>query len=353
MFGCISNYIISYYNYYFPSEKSTTHNYTHISTNTSSEIDLTKSTTQNLSTLEIQDSYELVFSTSNNSPKNLELLFYEIYSSKNLPTYIDSKLSTIFRYNNKLFKIVSKKNYKTYISIITDILNFKLKNIVTPDEIYYNKYKKNEYIEIYPYYPDGDLFSYIENSILDNFEKKNIFTKIVDVISELHKINIAHRDIKPENFLIQIKNNDIFIKITDLDFACINDTDFNFTGGTLQYASYELLNFKKFNNWFSSDIWSITIILYILLFNTFPWSNTLTYEIYDNNKNKIYQPCDIFNNYITNKDPYKYWSILLSKIFHKNDRSLPIYNQLLNYGFNKNYNERNDISYIKYLLSLI
>ena len=30
-----------------------------------------------------------------------------------------------------------------------------------------------------------------------------------------------------------------------------------------------------------------------------------------------------------------------------------VYNQLLNYGFNKNYNERNDISYIKYLLSLI
>ena len=26
MFGCISNYITSYYNYYFPSEKSTTNN---------------------------------------------------------------------------------------------------------------------------------------------------------------------------------------------------------------------------------------------------------------------------------------------------------------------------------------
>ena len=127
----------------------------------------------------------------------------------------------------------------------------------------------------------------------------------------------------------------------------------NFVRGTIQYASYELLNFKKFDNWFSSDIWSLTIILYILLFNKFPWSNTLTYETYDNNKNKIYEPCDIFNNYITNNDPYKYWNILLSKIFHKNDTCLPIYNHLLNYGFNKNYNERNDISYIKYLISLI
>ena len=27
---------------------------------------------------------------------------------------------------------------------------------------------------------------------------------------------------------------------------------------------------------------------------------------------------------ITNKDPYKYWNILLSKIFHKNDKSLCI-----------------------------
>ena len=94
MFGCISNYITSYYNYYFPSEKSTTNNL--------SETNLTNSITPNLSTLEIQDSYKLIFSTSNNSPKNLELLFYEIYSSENLPTYIDSKLSTIFKYNNRI-----------------------------------------------------------------------------------------------------------------------------------------------------------------------------------------------------------------------------------------------------------
>ena len=103
MFGCISNYITSYYNYYFPSEKSTTHNYTHISTNTSSEIDLTKSTTQNLSTLEIQDSYKLVFSTSNNSPKILNFYFM-----KYIPV--------------KIYLHISILNYLLYLNMIINYL---------------------------------------------------------------------------------------------------------------------------------------------------------------------------------------------------------------------------------------
>lgn len=345
MFNYMYRYIMSYYNYYFVSKQST-YNYINISENTLSTLDA-----HNSSTLEIQDSYKLVFSTCNTSSDHMELSFYQMFSKTNLPIYIESKLSTIFKYNDKLFKITSKKNYKTYISIIHNILNFKLKNVVTPEEIYYNTYKKNEYIEIYPYYPDGDLYSYIENNSLNNIEKKTIFTKIVDIIYELHNINIAHRDIKPENFLIHIKNNDISIKITDLDFCCINNTDLTFSGGTLHYASYELLNLKKFNNWFSSDIWSLTVILYILLFNTFPWHNSLTYNAYD--KNKIYQPCDIFNNYIINENPYKYWNLHLSKIFDKNDKYLYIYTILLNYGFNKKYNERTDICYLQCLLTEI
>ena len=81
MFSCISNYIMYYYNYYFNSE-------TH-------KTDYTLESNHTSSTLEIQDSYKLVFSTSNNSPQNIELLFYQIYSKENTPTYIESKLSTI------------------------------------------------------------------------------------------------------------------------------------------------------------------------------------------------------------------------------------------------------------------
>ena len=347
MFSCISNYFSHYYNYYFNSNKDYQRINSSITSNSTNYPRLNKKTT---SSLEIQDSYNLLFSTSKNAPKNIELLFYQMYSNTNSPEYIESKTSTIFTYNNKLFKINFKNNFKNYISIIHTILNFKIKNIIIPEEIYHSKYKKNEYIEIFPYYSDGDLYTYVENNNLTLTEKNNIFTQLVNIISELHQKNIAHRDIKLENFLIQLINNQLVIKITDLDFSCIATTDLNFKGGTIQYASCELMNFQKFKNWYSSDIWSLTVILYILLFNSFPWNNTILYKTYDNNINNIQEPCIIFNNYI-NTNSYDYWNKELSTILNKKYNYFTIYTNLLVYGFNKNWNERIDILYIQHLLS--
>lgn len=353
MFSCISKYFSHYYNYYFNSNTDYQPHNSSIILNSISNSHINQKT---ISSLEIQDSYNLLFSTSKNSPKNIELLFYQMYSNNNSPEYIESKCSTIFIYNNKLFKINLKKNYKKYISIIHTILNYKIKNIIVPEEIYHSKYKENEYIEIFPYYSDGDLYSYVENNKLTLVEKNNIFTQLINIVYELHQKNIAHRDIKLENFLIQLTNNQLLIKITDLDFSCIATTDLTFKGGTLQYASCELINFENFTSWYSSDIWSLTVILYILLFNSFPWYNTISYKTYDNmnyimnnNNNKI-EPCMIFNNYL-NKNPYEYWNIQLSTILNTNNDYFTIYNHLLAYGFNKNWNERTDISYIQTLLT--
>lgn len=352
MFSCISNYFSHYYNYYFNynndynTDNKTDYNSSNILTSTNNSY-INKETT---SSLEIQDSYNLLFSTSKNSPKNIKLLFYQMYSNNNFPEYIESKYSTIFTYNNKLFKINLKNNYKEYISIIHTILNYKIKNIIIPEEIYYSKYKKNEYIEIFPYYSDGDLYTYVENNTLTLVEKNNIFTQLINIVNDLHQNNIAHRDIKLENFLIQFTDNKLLIKITDLEFSCIGTTDLTFKGGTIQYTSYELLNFESFTSWYSSDIWSLTVILYILLFNNFPWYNTISYKTYDNNKNNNIEPCIIFNNYL-NKNPYEYWNTRLSKILNKNNEYFTIYNHLLAYGFNKNWNERTDICYLQNLLT--
>jgi serine/threonine protein kinase len=336
MFSCITNYFTYYYNFYFnkPIENTT--------------IPKNKTT----STLEINDLYELIFSTTNDSPQNIELVFYKMYSNEIEQFYPDSKTSSIFKYNNKIFKIGYKKNYNNYISVINTILNYKLKNIVIPEQIYYNKFKKNEYIEIFPYYPDGDLFNYVDNNTFTIDVKINIFKQIVNIISTFHNKGLAHRDIKLENFLIQKQHNNINIKITDLDFSSIATKDLEFLGGTLHYASYELINHKKITSWYSSDIWSLTVILYILLFNTFPWSNSITYNTYNKCINKIDEPCKIFNNYIID-NPITYWNKHLSTLFKKDDIYFTIFSHLLTYGFNKNWNARTDINYIQNLLSHI
>ena len=353
MISCISEYFSYYFNYYFNSIYSNIEHIENTNKNIDLNIDLNISYHSNkiLSSLEIEDSYELLFSIHKNSPKNIELLFYNIYSKNESPKIIESRSSKIFKYDNKLFKINHKKNYKQYISIIHRLINHKSKNIIIPEEIYYNKSKNNQYIEIFPYYPDGDLFSYIENTYLTNTEKFNIFNKLVDIIHELHKINITHRDIKPENFLVEIKNNQINIKLTDLEFSSIATRDLKFHGGTLHYASYELINFQNFTSWFSSDIWSLTVILYILLFNIFPWKNTLAYKTYDTTKLN-YKPCEIFNDYI-NSNPYDYWYKYLSTLFNTDDKYFTIYLHLLTYGFNINWHQRTEISYIKHVLNTV
>ena len=125
MFSCISNYISYYYNRYFT-------NYNSIEQNVIVPI-------KNTSSLEIQDLYELTYSTTKNSSKNIELVFYKIYSNEIEPLYSDKKNSSIFKYNDKIFKLGYKQNYDNYIVIINIIDTLKLNNIITPEQIYYNK----------------------------------------------------------------------------------------------------------------------------------------------------------------------------------------------------------------------
>ena len=352
MFLYISQYVSYYYNYYFNNDLLENNMNIEKTNNSFNKPSLKNNVNFNTHSLEVNDLYNLVFSTNPNSPTNLELIFYKIYSNKN-NSYCESINSTIFKYNNKIIKINSKENYNNYISVIHTILNYKLKNIVLPEQIYNNKFTKQEYIEIFNYYPDGDLFNYIYTQTLSFSQKKYIFKQLVNIISPFHKICLVHRDIKMENFLIHFNdNNEIKIKLTDLDFSCIGTTDLTFTGGTMHYASYELMNYKKFTSWYSSDIWSLTIILYILLFNKFPWNNTIEYKTYNNKKFRTIEPCDIFNTYLIS-NPSEYWNERLSVLFDKNDIHFSTYSKILTYGFNIKWNERTDISYIQNLLTLI
>lgn len=83
------------------------------------------------------------------------------------------------------------------------------------------------------------------------------------------KNNIIHRDIKPANILIK----DGVFKIADFGFAKFTDDPpykYYYTVGTPIYMCPESLTRNEYSA--KSDIWSIAILYFELLYGIPPWN---------------------------------------------------------------------------------
>ena len=238
--------------------------------------------------------------------------------------------------NNILYKITDNISYDKYINIIIYIKNNDIKNIVLPINIYKQmSYNNNEisFIQTFNYYKHGDLLVYIQQNNIKYYEIYNIIYQLVNIIKDLHNIDISHRDIKPENIIINYKPN-LTLHLIDLEYSDYSKINLNFRGGSYAYASPELLNRKFIIQDFKCvDIWAISIILYILICRSMPW------EIAD-------YSCIYYNMFLADK--YFIYKNIFKKDIPINHISL--YNKIFNYGFNLNYSNRNDIVYISNLL---
>lgn len=84
---------------------------------------------------------------------------------------------------------------------------------------------------------------------------------------------IIHRDIKPKNILVHKGN----IKISDFGVAkMINDHNFDKEtttfSGTYQFMSPQILRQDKYT--YQTDIWSLGITLYYMIFKKHPWTTS-------------------------------------------------------------------------------
>ena len=104
------------------------------------------------------------------------------------------------------------------------------------------------------------------------FEEKRairIFIQVVQGILYCQSKNICHRDIKLENILL-IKDD--IVKIIDFGFA-VKATKENYQKlfcGTISYMAPEIVNKEKYIAQFS-DIWSLGVLLFVMLFGRFPF----------------------------------------------------------------------------------
>jgi len=118
-----------------------------------------------------------------------------------------------------------------------------------------------------------DLRHYLtKHKYLDEKKAVEFLRQIVNAFKEMCKQQVMHRDLKPANVLL---HNGI-CKIADFGFAKTLDfsvTDYNThmvsIVGTPLYMSPQLLEKQKYST--KSDIWSLGIIFFEMLYGRVPW----------------------------------------------------------------------------------
>ena len=207
----------------------------------------------------------------------------------------------------KITKHVDKKYINSEINIMRKLNHvniLKLYDVIT---------HHNKLYLILEYCNKGDLLHYIRSK--ETLYDIDYIKQIISGLKYLYNNTILHRDIKPQNILI----NNHTIKICDFGFAKnIKDNDLlnTFCGSPL-YMAPEILKYREYTD--KSDIWSLGVIIYEILFKKHPYMSTNQIELIKKIKEEtiIIEDC-VLNTLLTNmlvNDPNKRinWNDIFSK----------------------------------------
>ncbi|CAD8177679.1 unnamed protein product [Paramecium octaurelia] len=133
----------------------------------------------------------------------------------------------------------------------------------------------NSYYIIQEYWDGGDLEELLKKQKL--LSEKDAIKFLVDILNgftQLIKNGIIHKNLKPENILIDKQT----YKITNIDFVERGNCIIQGTlVGTPLYMSPQTLDLFIHNA--KSDVWSLGIILYEVLFGKTPWTGKSPIEL--------------------------------------------------------------------------
>ena len=232
---------------------------------------------------------------------------------------ITLKKYAIKMYPKKILESPKKKNnIENEITILKKLDNINIMKL-------YEVIKTDKYQYLIMEYIEGisllDIIKKEKNHYLEEKRALKIFKQIIQAINYCQSKNICHRDIKLENILT-IKND--IVKLIDFGFAVITDKETYQTllCGSPSYMAPEIVKKEKYIAQYS-DIWSLGVLLYSMLYGRFPFKGKTQKELFENIKN-----CEVeFPNYI--KINEKIIS-LFKKIFVISPIQRPSLNEILN-----------------------
>lgn len=122
------------------------------------------------------------------------------------------------------------------------------------------------------------LQEYLSRHKLSEREALVIFYEIVKVVERIHSMDICHRDLKIQNFLINYQTRRVMLTNFCLGVHCTDTQLLNDQRGSPAYISPELLQGPY--NGKHSDIWTLGVIFYILVYQNFPFVDSTTAALF-------------------------------------------------------------------------
>ena len=192
----------------------------------------------------------------------------------------------------KEFELLSNLDHPNIIKLITFFTNDMNFNIISE------------------YFKEGNLESKIEkHKIFSENQAKYVCRQLLNAIKYLNDNNLVHTDINPDIIyikdIIKVNDEELYnVKILQFGSSSINIHKSN---SSLNYMAPEIIK-NKYHQ--TSDIWSIGVILYQMIFDDLPF--------------KGYKEDEIINNIfkqkpnLMNKDASPYVKNLITKMLNKN-----------------------------------
>ena len=180
--------------------------------------------------------------------------------------------------------------YKESIKRETKIMkNLNHPNIVKLYDTIIDDSSDNIYL-VLEYFSRGDFSKFLKKRPLKEKYAKKYLKQLSSGLKYLLDNKIIHRDLKPHNILVSNLGD---IKITDFGFARYFDNDMVIQTicGSPLYMAPEIMKNKKYD--FKSDLWSVGIILYEMLFGHAPFKAKNIFDLMRQiDKNEIKIPRD-------------------------------------------------------------
>ena len=193
-----------------------------------------------------------------------------------------------------VIKIINKQRLSDKSDDGEEILKQEINNqssIKNPHvaEIYATFEDDDNYYIVMEYCSKGDVMD--QMMLLTKSKKyypfrlvKEFMRQMTKALIATHAKGITHRDIKLENIL-DCGNGDY--KLTDYGLSSNKPVMYK-PAGTMSYASPELLYGEGYDN--RTDIWSLGVAFYVLLYSSFPFDGSNNKETSKNIMNGVYKP---------------------------------------------------------------